>query len=67
MGHDWIIDVLADLTTFSKTNDLPLLAVQLEKAAFIASAELSLQTAHASPVVFGDDDDGPRSVFGGAG
>ena len=44
MGHEWIIDVLADLRSFAKTNDLPILAEQLDETALIASAEIDALT-----------------------
>lgn len=41
MGHKWIIDVLADLEAFAVNNDLPSLAGELRKTAFVASAEIA--------------------------
>lgn len=41
MKNDWIIDVLADLNNFAKTNGLPALAKQLEETALVASVELA--------------------------
>lgn len=41
MGHDWILDVLADLKTFARANGMPSLAAQLDDAAFVAQAELA--------------------------
>lgn len=43
MQNDWIIDVLADLNTFAKSNGYPGLAQQLETAASVASSELTSQ------------------------
>lgn len=41
MGHDWIIDVLADLRSFARENDLPLLHQQLEDAGLVAQIEIA--------------------------
>lgn len=41
MKNDWIIDVLADLNSFAKSNGLPKLAKQLEETAILASVELA--------------------------
>lgn len=54
MGHEWIIDVLADLRSFASTNDLPVLAAQLEQTALIASVEISKGTDKPSRQVRGD-------------
>lgn len=47
MGHKWIIDVLADLEAFALHNDLPSLAGELRKTAFVASAEIAAMDAKA--------------------
>lgn len=41
MGRDWIIDVLADLRSFARENDLPLLTAQLEEAGLVAEVEIA--------------------------
>ena len=41
MGRDWIIDVLADLRSFARENNLPLLTAQLEEAGFVAEVEIA--------------------------
>jgi len=41
MGHDWIIDVLADMRSFALQNDMPLLCAQLDDAMQIATAEVA--------------------------
>ena len=41
MRSDWILDVLADLKTFEKANDLPVLAEQLDDTAIVALTEIS--------------------------
>lgn len=54
MGHNWIIDVLADLKAFAQENDLALLAGQLDEAALIARAEIASMAAIAPNSVRGD-------------
>ncbi|SFE30712.1 hypothetical protein [Roseivivax sediminis] len=44
MKHDWIINVLSDLGTFSRQNGLHALASQLEDAKFVAHAEIASRT-----------------------
>ncbi len=41
MQHDWILDVLADLKTFAKSNGLRALAEQLDDTTLIAAAEIA--------------------------
>ncbi|WP_375255534.1 hypothetical protein [Yoonia sp.] len=41
MGHDWIIDVLADMRRFARQNDMPLLCAQLDDAMMVATAEVA--------------------------
>jgi len=41
MQNDWIIDVLADLNRFARSNDMSALAAQLEETAVVASVELA--------------------------
>ena len=50
MGHDWILDVLADLKSFAQANDLPSLATHLDDAALVARAEIA---SHAEGTGFG--------------
>ena len=66
MGHEWIIDVLTDLKSFAKTNDLPLLAAQLDETALVASGEIGSVTVKSSLVARGDGA-GTRSFSGGVG
>ncbi|WP_435702060.1 hypothetical protein [Yoonia sp.] len=40
MGHDWIIDVLADVRRFARQNDMPLLSAHLDDALRVAAAEM---------------------------
>ena len=51
MGNNWIIPVLADLRTFARENDLPLLADQLEQSAVVAKAEIGPLKKDASAMV----------------
>jgi hypothetical protein len=41
MKHDWILDVLTDLRTFSRENDLLTLAAQLEDTQMVAAIEIA--------------------------
>ncbi len=66
MGHEWIIDVLADLKSFASTNDLPQLAAQLEEAAFIAHVEIDGRKEQPSRMTRGDGA-GTRHIFASAG
>lgn len=40
MRSDWILDVLTDLKTFARANDLMALAEQLDDTAIVAMAEI---------------------------
>ena len=41
MADDWIIDVLADLKSYSASNALPVLEAQLADTLLIAAAEIA--------------------------
>ncbi|WP_417719234.1 hypothetical protein [Salipiger sp.] len=41
MQHDWIIDVLTDLTTYARSNQLEALAEQLADAELVAQIEIA--------------------------
>jgi hypothetical protein len=41
MGHDWIFDVLKDLTSYARANGLPALASKAEEALRVAEAEVA--------------------------
>ncbi len=45
MTNDWIIDVLADLRSFSRKNGLPGLAEQLDDTILLAAAEIGRNRA----------------------
>jgi predicted transcriptional regulator len=54
MGQDWIIDVLADLRSFARQNDMPLLGEQLEEAALVASVEIASRIDVTQQAIAGD-------------
>jgi len=41
MQYEWILDVLTDLRTFARRNDLTALAEQLDDTALVAAAEIA--------------------------
>lgn len=41
MGHEWILDVLADLRAYATQNDLPTLAAKTDETLRTARAELA--------------------------
>ena len=41
MRSDWILDVLADLKTFARANELVALAEQLDDTSIVAMAEIA--------------------------
>ena len=41
MKNEWILDVLADLKSFAKSNGMPVLAEQLADTADLAAIEIS--------------------------
>lgn len=49
MGHDWILDVLADLRSYAAQNDLHALSEQADEALRVARAELAAQRLHRPP------------------
>lgn len=56
MGRDWIIDVLADLRSFARDNDLPMLTAQLEEAGLVAEVEIASHRETSRLHVRGDPD-----------
>jgi hypothetical protein len=54
MGHDWILDVLADLKGFADQNGLPLLASQLDDTKLVALAEITSSADGAPISVYGE-------------
>ena len=41
MRSDWILDVLTDIKTFARANNMPILAEQLDDAAIVAMTEIA--------------------------
>ena len=56
MCHEWIFDVLKDLQSFARKNDLPALAAQVETTLQVAEAEIAALGGHGTPE---EGDDGP--------
>ena len=54
MVHKWVLDVLADLQSFAKSNDLTVLAAHLEEAGQIAATEIYSQADGVSQNRYGD-------------
>jgi len=52
MRHEWVLDVIADLSVFARENRLPALAEHLQDARHIAVAELAREPL-ASPLPAG--------------
>lgn len=49
MGHDWVLDVLADLRAYALANGLTALAHKAEEALQVAAQEIALGAAEAAP------------------
>jgi len=66
MRSDWILDVLTDIKTFARANNMPILAEQLDDAAIVAmTAIAAMKDKHNA-----QHHDGEAAVgtyFGGAG
>ncbi|MEO6301443.1 MAG: hypothetical protein ABIV25_06300 [Paracoccaceae bacterium] len=41
MSHEWIFEVLKDLTAYARANGLPALAVKVEEALQVAEVEVA--------------------------
>lgn len=66
MKSDWILDVLTDLKTFARANQMHALAEQLDDTAIVAMAEIAAM----KEVQDGQHHDGEAAVgtyFGGFG
>ena len=48
MGQDWIIDVLADIRSFSEQNEMPLLCAQLDEAMIVAAVEVAARRRYSA-------------------
>ncbi len=66
MGHNWIIDVLADLESFAQQNGLPYLAHELSKTAEVATAEIKASTGGA-PTLVQEDAERLQQFLSGTG
>lgn len=55
MSKNWIIEVLGDLRGFAATNDMPILASQLEEAIVVAATELGQDAPNAETTWHGAD------------
>lgn len=55
MRNDWILDVLADLQNFARTNELTVLAEQLGDTKLIAAAEILSVSERAQAQPYEDD------------
>lgn len=64
MRSDWILDVLSDLKTFAKANDLPVLAEQLDDTAIVALAEIAALQEKVQGKSNGDDHFGGTDIGG---
>jgi len=69
MRNDWILDVLADLRSFAASNDLPLLAEQLDDTALVAVAECNARNERSAKQEHGRNNEptGLHTVNLGAG
>jgi hypothetical protein len=66
MRSDWILDVLTDLKTFARANELTVLAEQLDDTAIVAMAEIAaLQEKQHRRINVSDHETG--TYFGGTG
>ena len=50
MGHDWIISVLKDLSSYARSNGLPALATKADEALRVAEVEISDAARCSAPV-----------------
>lgn len=66
MGHNWIIDVIADLQKFAHSNALPLLAAELTKAKTVAVVEVATTKGDAAMSARGEETDSQR-IFSQSG
>lgn len=66
MKHDWILDVLTDLRSFAKDNDLLTLDAQLEDTQLVAAIEIAT-LAERAPFESTTEDAPDRPSFGGSG
>jgi hypothetical protein len=55
MRSDWILDVVNDLKTFARANEMPLLAEQLDDTAIVALAEIAAYHENRHAISFGQE------------
>lgn len=67
MGHDWILDVLADLKAYAEQNDLLALKRQLDETTRVATAEIGSARDGAPIVAVWDDADTLGLISSAAG
>jgi len=60
MGRNWIVDVIADLHEFARSNELPRLAIELERARTVAAVELGTTAEDAARAAWGTEADTER-------
>jgi len=58
MSQEWIVDVLADLKTFARQNDMGQLAEHLDETMMVAAAELAHRVEGEAQLM---DYDAPRT------
>ena len=66
MRSDWILDVLIDLKTFARANELLILAEQLDDTSIVAMAEIAALRKKQYRRTH-DRDNGLGTYLGGAG
>ncbi|MDB4212126.1 hypothetical protein N9769_07145 [Ascidiaceihabitans sp.] len=66
MRSDWILDVLTDLKTFARANELLVLAEQLDDTSIVAMAEIAALREKQDRRTH-DRDHGLETYLGGAG
>lgn len=55
MGHNWIIDVLADVKSYAEGNNLPQLVDELGKVLHVATEEIGSEKKGVTAVARGED------------
>lgn len=61
MGHTWIIDVLDDLATFARQNNMPVLTEKLRDTTLAAIAEMN-ETSGEAPIRATANGTGSRGI-----
>jgi len=63
MKHDWILDVLTDLRTFARENDLLTLAAQLDDTQMVAAIEIATINERSAVDAIEQDNSGRHDIF----